>query len=159
MFTRGRTSQHPSRSSRRFAWVLALALLLPFAQALAWVHTLSHGTQREHAAASQFDTPCALCLSAAPLHGGALPSTQPAALEPPLAQACAPGRRPRGASAHRHPRLPQPRAAARLDLTANVATRLRGVLPVVRRPGKEHRPCAIVVPASVLLALSLSWRP
>ena len=86
MFTRGHLSQHRSRSSRKFAWVLALALLLPFAQALAWVHTLSHGTQREHAAASQFDTPCALCLSAVPLHGGALPSTQPAALESPPAQ-------------------------------------------------------------------------
>jgi hypothetical protein len=99
MFTRRRTSQQPSRSSRRFAWVLALALLLPFAQALAWVHTLSHGTQREHAAASQFDTPCALCLSAAPLHGGALPSTHPAAPEPPPAQAA-----PRGEvrAAHRH---------------------------------------------------------
>ena len=99
MFTRGRTSQHRPRSGRRFAWVLALALLLPFAQALAWVHTLSHGTQREQATASQFDTPCALCLSAAPLHGGALPSTQPAALEPPLAQA-----EPRAdvRAAHRH---------------------------------------------------------
>jgi len=97
MFTRGRTSQQPSRSSRRFAWVLALALLLPFAQALAWVHTLSHGTQREHAAASQFDTPCALCLSAAPLHGGALPSAQPVALAPPLAQ---PAPRVDGHAAH-----------------------------------------------------------
>jgi len=99
MFTRGHMGQHQSRSSRKFAWVLALALLLPFAQALAWVHTLSHGTQREHAAASQFDTPCALCLSAAPLHGGALPSAQPAALEPPPAQAA-----PRGElrAAHRH---------------------------------------------------------
>jgi hypothetical protein len=99
MFTRGHLSQQPSRSSRRFAWVLALALLLPFAQALAWVHTLSHGTQREHAAASSFDTPCALCLSAAPLHSGALPSTQPAALEPPLAQVAP---RADGHAAHRH---------------------------------------------------------
>lgn len=88
MFMRGRTSRHPSQSGRRFAWVLALALLLPFAQALAWVHTLSHhGAQRDHTAASSFDTPCAICLSAAPLHGGALPSTQPATPEPALAQA------------------------------------------------------------------------
>ena len=99
MFTRGHMSQHRPRSGRRFAWVLVLALLLPFAQALAWVHTLSHGTQREHAAASQFDTPCALCLSAAPLHGGALPSTPPAALEPPLAQ---PAPRANGLASHRH---------------------------------------------------------
>lgn len=87
MFSRGRISRHPSKSSRRFAWVLALGLLLPFAQALAWAHTLSHhGTQRNNAVASQFDAPCAICLSAAPLHGGALPSTQPTLLEPPLAE-------------------------------------------------------------------------
>jgi hypothetical protein len=89
MFTRTheRRSPHRLRPSRRFAWVLALALLLPFAQALAWVHTLSHhGTQRSHAVASSLDTPCAICLSAAPLHGGALPSAQPATLEPPLAE-------------------------------------------------------------------------
>ena len=88
MFRRAPGSQPSSKASRRFAWVLALALLLPFAQALAWVHTLSHhSTQRDDTAASQFDAPCAICLSAAPLHGGALPSTQPVTLEPPLAQA------------------------------------------------------------------------
>jgi len=86
--TRKRKSEHPPRSSRRLAWVLALALLLPFAQALAWVHTLSHhGVQRDDAVASQFDTPCAICLSAAPLHGGALPSMPPVTFEPALVQA------------------------------------------------------------------------
>jgi hypothetical protein len=100
MFTRGRTSQQPSRPGRRFAWVLALALLLPLAQALAWVHTLSHhATQRDDTTASQFDTPCAICLSAAPLHCGALPSTQPATLEPPSAQAAP---QSVGHTAHRH---------------------------------------------------------
>ena len=80
--------------------MLALALLLPFAQALAWVHTLSHhSTQRHDTAASQFDAPCAICLSAAPLHGGALPSTQPATLAPPLAQAAPVAS---GNPAHRH---------------------------------------------------------
>ncbi|MFI4932779.1 MAG: hypothetical protein ACHP83_21235 [Burkholderiales bacterium] len=100
MFTRGRTHQQSSRPGRRFAWVLTLALLLPFAQALAWVHSLSHhATQRNDTTASQFDTPCAICLSAAPLHCGALPSTPPAVLEPPLAQAA-----PQcdGHPAHRH---------------------------------------------------------
>jgi len=88
MFTRERNSQQRLRPSRRFVWVLALALLLPFAQALAWVHTLSHhGNLRGDSAAAQFDTPCAICLSAAPLHGGALPSAQPAKLEAPLTQA------------------------------------------------------------------------
>ncbi|HSW25706.1 MAG TPA: hypothetical protein VLJ62_23295, partial [Burkholderiaceae bacterium] len=63
MFTRRGTHQPSPRSSRRLAWVLALALLLPFAQALAWVHTLSHhGTQRADAVAVQLDAPCAICL-------------------------------------------------------------------------------------------------
>jgi len=100
MFThrRGRTSQHPSRSSRRFAWVLALALLLPFVQAVAWVHSISHhGLQRADAATGQLDTPCAICLSAVPLVGGALPSTPLATPEPALVQAAP---RADGHSAH-----------------------------------------------------------
>ena len=91
MFTRWRRSPHTPRSSRRLAWVLALALLLPFAQALAWVHTLSHhGTQRADTAAIQLDTPCAICLSAAPLHGGALPGVQPSVWVPTAVQAAPP---------------------------------------------------------------------
>ncbi len=90
MFRRGRRSQQ-SRSSRRFAWVLALALLLPFAQALAWVHTLSHhGTQRADTVAIQLDASCATCLSAAPLHGGGLPGAQPSVWVPPAVQAVPP---------------------------------------------------------------------
>lgn len=69
------------------AWVLALALLLPFAQSLAWAHQVSHhATQRADAgAAGQFDTSCPICLGAAPLHGGALPAAQPIVVAPPLA--------------------------------------------------------------------------
>lgn len=91
MFTRERRSQPSPRSSRRLAWLLALALLLPFAQALAWVHTLSHhGTQRADTAAIQLDAPCATCLSAAPLHGGGLPGVQPSVWVPPAVQAAPP---------------------------------------------------------------------
>ena len=91
MFMRRRRSQHTSRSSRRLAWVLALALLLPFAQALAWVHTLSHhGTQSADTVAIQFDAPCALCLSATPLHGGGLPGVQPSVWVPHAVQAAPP---------------------------------------------------------------------
>ena len=87
--TRGQTSQHPSRSSRRLAWALALALLLPFAQALAWVHVLSHHStlaQRTDSGAStgSFDTPCATCLAATPLHAGALPVAQSVVAVAPL---------------------------------------------------------------------------
>jgi hypothetical protein len=68
-----------------------LALLLPFAQAVAWAHALSHhGTpvQRADAGApGQLDAPCAICLAAVPLQAGALPSTPPAALDPPLVHA------------------------------------------------------------------------
>ena len=89
--TRERRSPHPLRSSRRLAWVLALALLLPFAQSLAWAHVLSHhGSQRSDAVASALDTPCAICLSAAPLHGGALPSAHTIVVEPPLVHAAPP---------------------------------------------------------------------
>lgn len=88
---RQRWSSHSQGSRLRFAWVLALALLLPFAQALAWAHSLSHlatTSQRADAgAAGQFDSSCATCLSAAPLHAGALPATQPAVVEPSLVEA------------------------------------------------------------------------
>jgi len=88
---RRRWSSHSLGSSRRLAWVLALALLLPFAQAVAWAHSLSHhGTaaQRTDAGATgQFDSPCAICLSAAPLHAGALPVTQLPVVDPPLVYA------------------------------------------------------------------------
>ena len=86
MSTRAPRPWAKSVTTRRLAWALALALLLPFAQALAWVHTLSHhGTLR--ADASTLDAPCAVCLSAAPLVGGALPSAGPVVHPPPLPSA------------------------------------------------------------------------
>ena len=68
------------RPSRKLAWVLALALLLPLAQALATAHTITHhvaaATQDESGSATLIDAPCALCLGAATLGSGALPSAQ-----------------------------------------------------------------------------------
>lgn len=66
-------------ASRRLAWLLWLALLLPVAQAATHWHGLSHPVAPHGAPAS--DQPalhlvdCDLCLSAATLHAGALPST------------------------------------------------------------------------------------
>jgi hypothetical protein len=90
-------------SRRRLAWVFALALLLPFAQAVAWAHALGHhstATQRvDSGAAGQFDGSCAACLSAAPLHSGGLPAAQAVVLDPPLEHAPPPVF---AAAAHRH---------------------------------------------------------
>jgi hypothetical protein len=73
-------------TGQRLAWALALALLLPFAQALAWMHTLSHhGGLRTDV--GTLDAPCAVCLSAAALHGGALPSAAPVVQAPPAVSA------------------------------------------------------------------------
>jgi hypothetical protein len=86
MSTRTRRPAARSLTARRLTWVLALALLLPFAQALAWVHTLSHhGTLR--ADANALDAPCAVCLGAVPLVGGALPSAAPVVHAPPAQSA------------------------------------------------------------------------
>jgi hypothetical protein len=86
MSTRAARPWAKSVTTRRLAWVMALALLLPFAQALAWVHTLSHhGSLRLDASA--LDSPCAVCLSAAPLAGGALPSSTPVVHAPPVPSA------------------------------------------------------------------------
>jgi hypothetical protein len=76
-------------SRRRFAWVFALALLLPLAQAVATAHTITHhaavASHNESNPSALVDAPCALCLGAASLAAGALPSAQ-AALPAPLAQ-------------------------------------------------------------------------
>ncbi|HET7524636.1 MAG TPA: hypothetical protein VFK10_01725 [Burkholderiaceae bacterium] len=86
---RTRFRPRPPASTRRLAWLLALALLLPFAQSLAWAHQLTHhGVQRADAGTvGQLDTSCAICLSAAPLHGGALPAAPPIVVAPSLAHA------------------------------------------------------------------------
>lgn len=78
---------HPSSrrtvTPRRFAWLLWLALLLPIAQATAAGHAFSHlGTPAE---SSELDgkkalaqhADCALCVVAAAMGAGALPSTPP----------------------------------------------------------------------------------
>ena len=73
---------------RRLAWLLWLALLLPFAQLAAGVHELSHlraGPASDESTAGQralhLQAPCELCLSAAVVAGGApLPQVQPPAL-------------------------------------------------------------------------------
>src|SRR5262245_42552047 len=89
MRTAWRLSGHGLRPQRRLAWVLVLALLLPFAQALAWSHALSHhGTVRtDSGAVGSYDAACVTCLAAAPLHGGALPSAPPIVATPPLQHA------------------------------------------------------------------------
>jgi len=86
-----RWTLHAPRPQRRLAWLLALALLLPFAQAVAWTHAFSHLSARaDGSGAASLDTPCATCLGAAPLHAGALPSTPPVLAEPPLQQSLSP---------------------------------------------------------------------
>jgi hypothetical protein len=91
---RQRRSLHGSGSGRRFAWVLALALLLPFAQAVAWSHAISHHgslAQRSDAGApGQFDSSCATCLGAAPLLAGAMPAAPLAVVAPPRVDAPSP---------------------------------------------------------------------
>ena len=120
----------------------SLALLLPFAQALAWVHTLSHhGVQRTTppppVRRAVRDLPECRAVARRRLAEHAAGHVGAAA-----GAGRAGGQRQPGASAHRHPRLLQPCAAARLDLTATLQRARRGALPVRSRPGKEHRPCA-----------------
>lgn len=77
-----------SIAPRRLVWLLWLVLLLPIAQATAVRHALSHtgldaasetgGKQAPH------QTQCELCLTAASVDGGGLPTAPPAL---PLAQA------------------------------------------------------------------------
>lgn len=62
------------------AWLLSLALLLPAAQSAALWHGLSHLAPASPTAAAGgkhllHDGQCALCLAAAAVTGGALPST------------------------------------------------------------------------------------
>jgi hypothetical protein len=93
MTTRARQRRGPHwlGSGRRLAWLLALALLLPFAQAVAWAHSLSHlstAAQRaDSGVAGSLDGPCVACLAAAALHAGALPAAPPIVVEPPLLHA------------------------------------------------------------------------
>ena len=105
-----------SESGPRWAWALLLALLLPLAQGVAASHAVTHhGTpaQQRDAAPSALDAHCTLCLIAAPVGAGALPSTAPTTAAPAAAHVAPRPRRVRTrerASA----RLPQPRAAPSL---------------------------------------------
>ena len=77
------------QSGPRWAWALLLALLLPFAQGVAASHAVTHhgtpASQRD-AAPSALDAHCTLCLIAAPVGAGALPSTAPTTAAPAAAQ-------------------------------------------------------------------------
>jgi len=68
-------------SQRRFMWLLWLALLLPMGQSVAAWHALSH-TRADSSDADGKQAPhpthCDLCLTAAAVSGGALPSQAPA---------------------------------------------------------------------------------
>ncbi|WP_431275797.1 hypothetical protein ACQ858_05745 [Variovorax ureilyticus] len=88
----------PRLSTRRFAWVLWVMLLLPVAQAAALWHSVSHAAQAAQAIQPGTPTPdeplsqpahCDLCLLAASIHGGALPSA-PIPLPHPTARHEAP---------------------------------------------------------------------
>lgn len=80
--------QSPSKS--RFAWLLWVMLLLPVAQAAALWHGVSHIAPTAQQGAPAPDEPvsqaghCDLCLLAATLHGGALPSAPILLRHPPL---------------------------------------------------------------------------
>lgn len=94
MGTPKRETPQAPRTHRRLAWLLALALLLPLAQALAWTHAISHhATRGDGGSASSLNGPCVTCLSAVPLHAGALPSAPPVLAEPPLQQSLPPLKR------------------------------------------------------------------
>jgi len=70
-----------TRPPRRLAWLLWFALLLPISQAAATWHTVSHTAQAVAESSGLHDKQapdaghCDLCLTAAAIHGGALPST------------------------------------------------------------------------------------
>ena len=75
-------------SGPRWAWALLLALLLPLAQGVAASHAVTHhGTpaQQRDAAPSALDAHCTLCLIAAPVGAGALPSAAPTSAAPAAA--------------------------------------------------------------------------
>jgi hypothetical protein len=73
-------------AAQRFWWALCLAVLLPLAQAATAAHALSHvradAAETASGKTALHLTHCDLCLSAAALQGGALPSSPPAPLPP-----------------------------------------------------------------------------
>jgi hypothetical protein len=68
-----------SLASRRLAWWLWLALLLPLAQGVAAAHVLSHASaeRSEEGGKALHSASCDLCLAAAAIAGGAPPGEPP----------------------------------------------------------------------------------
>ena len=81
-----RADRHTFASRRHLAWLLWLAMLLPLAQAAANWHALSHaaasatGGETDSDSKALHASSCALCLSAAVVSSGALPSKPPGLL-------------------------------------------------------------------------------
>ena len=79
-----RAARLPTTSRRHFTWLLWLVLLLPLAQAAATWHAMSHAVAAASGSESESDSKalhassCALCLSAAAIGDGPLPSAPPA---------------------------------------------------------------------------------
>lgn len=79
-----RASRLPRTTRRHFTWLLWLAMLLPLAQAAATWHAMSHAAAAATGSESESDSKalhashCALCLSAAAIGDGPLPSAAPA---------------------------------------------------------------------------------
>ena len=73
---------------RHLAWLLWLALLLPLAQGVAAAHAVSHADfTGERDGKALHISHCDLCLTAAAVTGGALPSQPPALLVDPAPHA------------------------------------------------------------------------
>jgi len=82
-------SRIPGR--RHLAWLLWLALLLPLAQGVAAAHALSHADFRgEQDGKVLHVSHCDLCVVAAAVTGGALPSQPPAVFAEPAGHAAPP---------------------------------------------------------------------
>jgi len=81
-----RADRHTHASRRHLVWLLWLAMLLPLAQAAANWHALSHtaasaaGGETDSDSKALHASSCALCLSAAVVSSGALPSKPPGLL-------------------------------------------------------------------------------
>jgi hypothetical protein len=78
-----RAARLPTTARRHFTWLLWLAMLLPLAQAAANWHAMSHAAAALSGGESESDSKalhashCALCLSAATIGDGPLPSAPP----------------------------------------------------------------------------------
>ena len=85
-----RTPHHRIALPKRLSWVLWLALLLPLAQSVASWHVLSHTRADAAQAAGEHayhGAHCSLCVAAAAVHSGGLPSAAPTLAAPSETQA------------------------------------------------------------------------